>query len=429
MSHDSKSVTAYTLQMRSPSLTLPWLVRLRWVAVLGQLSAILLAVFGLGMELPLSSMVGVILVAALSNLWLSYRRVTSSRQLALLLGLDTILLTLLLGLSGGPLNPFSSLYLVHIALAAVTLGSRATWRIGALSMVGYAALFLLPQEGAHLHHQGTLYNHLYGMWLSFALTTITIAYFVARLSAELGESEAKLSLARERAARSERLVSLSTLAAGAAHELGSPLSTIAVAAKELQRLAARLPQGEAVQEEAALIREEIERCRSILARLRGYAGESEGAAPEPISLSALEEELRSMLGPKEAARLVYLIKEEANLWLPRKVLLQALVNLLRNALEASAAPVTLSVFWEARHICFEVTDQGAGMPPETLARVGEPFFTTKPPGQGMGLGIFLTRSIAEQLGGELTIESSLGTGTTALLRLPQPTQRSHEHTT
>lgn len=414
-------------------VSLPWLARLRWGAVASQIVAVLGVHFGLGIALPLGLLGACITVTAVTNLWLTLAlaraRPVSRRVGGTLLCLDTVLLTALLHLSGGPSNPFSIIYLVHITLAAVMLGAAWTWTLAGLAVACYGLLFLVsdPTHSMGMHHgAGAEFSaHLYGMWLALSIAAGLTAYFVVRLSAAIERRDAQIAAMREQAARGQRLAALATLAAGAAHELGTPLATIAVAAKELERHLVRLPSADAVPcaEDVQLIREELERCRQILQSMAAAAGETTGEAPARFSVRELVDDLLRDLPAKDAARLQVAMASAAGdtLAVPRRALLQAMGNLVRNALDAAPLGRAIEVAVEptAFGLRLLVRDDGPGMPPDVLARAGEPFFSTKPTGRGMGLGLFLTRAIAEQMGGRLALESAPGHGATAAIELPE----------
>jgi two-component system sensor histidine kinase RegB len=324
--------------------------------------------------------------------------------------------------AGGPSNPFTVLYLVHIALAAVVLRPSYTWSLAALSSACFGALFALPSAGSNasdmpMHHgaHGQAMNlHLQGMWVAFAVAAFVIAYFVTRVTRDLELQRQEAALAQARALRSEKLASLATLAAGAAHELATPLGTIAVVAKELEReLSTGLSASVA---DARLIRDEVERCKQILTNMASDAGESAGEAFRKVSIRELL--ALSLEGLGERERVEFELTTDAELRVPTTVLARALRGLVRNALQASAAPVTLRAEPRDGGIAIEVRDRGIGMTPEVLANVGEPFFTTKPPGQGMGLGVFLARALCDRLGGHFELSSKVGEGTRARVVLP-----------
>jgi len=236
--------------------------------------------------------------------------------------------------------------------------------------------------------------------------------------------EEELDSSRSLAARQERLASLATLAAGAAHELATPLSTIAVVAKDLERAVIAAGAPAAAADDVRLMREEVERCRRILARMRVDAGDPAGERFARVSVRELVNDCLNASPEIDRALTVTLDEPTAaaTTALPRHAFGQALRGLVDNARQASPPGTSVSLRVAAdddsRRLVFEIADRGEGISPELLARVGEPFFTTKPAGQGMGLGIFLARAIVERLGGELSIRSAPGAGTTATLWLP-----------
>jgi two-component system, sensor histidine kinase RegB len=410
---------------------LRWIVRLRWWAVLGQAITIALATFVLRLSLPVLPVTTVVVITALSNAglsrWMRAPRDVSARFVAGVLALDTLLLFVLLRFSGGPSNPFSVLYLVQITLAALVLGAWYATAIVALSTVSYAVLFFdnVPLAGMeHMHHAGTgaFTLHLEGMFAAFTLAAVLIAYFVTRVSTALRERDLQLADAQRLALANEKLASLSTLAAGAAHELGTPLATIAVAAKELE-LAARILSGAgAIVDDARLIRQQVDRCHDIVRQMSAHAGDPIGEAPETVPVEAIVSELRRRLGQERAARLEVRVESVRNVTLPWRGVVQTLGSLVKNAFEASSGAdhsVVVSIEQKAGRTRIAVVDHGAGIPRELLARVGEPFFTTKTPGAGMGLGVFLAKAFVDRLGGTLTIESAVGRGTEVTLAIPR----------
>lgn len=424
-------MTPWSSDLASPSaaryraeISLEWLIRLRWGAVLGQLATVGAARVFLGAELPLARLLPIVAVLAISNAALvALRRRTSS--LTALCGaaltLDTLLLSGLLHATGGPYNPFGVLYLVHITLAAVVLGARWTWFLAVLSVGCYGLLFFSHLPVEHLEHVGPEMNlHLQGMWVAFTVAALLTASFVVKLASALERRDAAMAEMRERASRSDRLAAVTTLAAGAAHELGTPLATIAVAATELERRVRTLPaaQAELLIEDAALIRSELERCRAILDRLGANAGQAPGETPVDLRLDALVAAVVDLLPIRQRERLDVSAVNGSSVRLPRAAFLQVAQNLLRNALDASTGAVVLDVGVQGRALRMLVRDDGAGMSPSVLARVGEPFFSTKAPGGGLGLGVFIARTLTDQMGGKLTLESTLGRGTTARVEIP-----------
>lgn len=403
-----------------PAITLPWLTRLRWSLVAGQLAFPVAHVLGVSLTWwPFVAAAGVV---ALSNLAvaaaLRRARVPEAQLMGGVLILDTILLTGQLAVLGGATNPFTVFYLVYITLSAVVLSARWTTAIAALSIVGFALLFVVPAE-THIHHAGPplLNPHLQGMWAAFVLAALLTAFFVRRISRAIASQREQIATLRETAARHARLASLHTLAAGAAHELNTPLSTIAVAAHEARLRATALPGATSVAADLALILEQVDRCQLLLHQMAARASEATTAAPLP--LADVLARASAQLGER-AARVDLRGGAAIELALPPTQMVQSLVALINNGLEASAADarVEVEVVRDAGGVAIVVADHGPGIPAEVLAKIGEPFFTTKPPGAGLGLGVFLARVFFESQGGSLAIESRAGAGTRAIARLP-----------
>ncbi len=394
-------------------LRLRWLLRLRWAVVAGELAVLGGASLWLGAQPTWAWVLGLVAITVGTNLAAARSTGRPRAWAAALLVFDVLALTGLLWLTGRASNPFTSLYLVYIAVAVVSLGAAASWGLVALAAAGFAALFW--GHDPHAHHDMSL--HLRGMWAAFALTAAAIVYFVGRLDTALRRRDAELAAAREAAAKAERLAALGTLAAGAAHELASPLGTIAVAARELTRdLESQSVPAEAL-DDLRLIRREVDRCREVLDGMSIEAGAGPG---EPWA----RVELTNVVGAAAGTASVRVIlapplDTEAVCTYPR-TLERALRALIDNARLASppegAVEVRAHVDDGALHLT--VTDEGPGMTPAVLARATEPFFTTRPAGGGMGLGLFLARALTEGVGGTLTLDNRAAGGVEAALRWP-----------
>ena len=405
-----------------PLETGPWLVRLRWAAALAQAIGVAVAVEALRLALPLVPIAILIALLAASNLvlgwWVSKGGSAEPRVYGVVLALDVTLLTALLWLTGGTSNPFTTVYLVYIALAAVTLGSRWTWTIAALSVAGYAILFAItPPADPHAAHRPAdeLSGHLAGMWVAFLSAAVLIGFFVTRVREALDQRERALDEARQAAAAQERLASLTTLAAGAAHELATPLATIAVASKELLR-EAEASNNPALIEDAALIRSQVERCRQILDHMSGRADATTADPPDLIDPAVVIGAAIEALPAGASSRVTVTATGTATgVRIPKVGVARVLTTLLKNALDAAGddGRVEIAVTTSLTTLGFTVRDTGRGMDDATLARAGEPFFTTKPAGAGFGLGLFLARTFVEQWGGRFSLESQPGLGTVA----------------
>lgn len=385
----------------------------------------------LALDLPLAPLFIIVGIEAASNVAvdIAFRRKQSGHEsvpelaVAGVMALDLVLLTALLHLSGGSFNPFNFLYLVHIALAAVVLRPAKTWGLVALSLACFGSLFVPVDWGPsikHLDHASMMDIHLQGMWVAFAVAALFIVYFVGHVRKALAERDEQLAAARERSARSEKLASLATLATGAAHELSTPLSTIHLIAAEM---ASAIERGKTarIADDAKVIREQVARCRNILEQLSDEAGASRAESPESVGVGQLVRMAVSMVERKNPIDVV--VSEAANerdLRVATRATAAALRGLVDNACDASAPSATVRVFAtvEDERCLIRIEDAGSGMANDVLTRAGEPFYTTKEPGKGMGLGLFLARTIAEEMGGHLEIDSEPGRGTSASMILP-----------
>jgi len=415
-------------------INLRWFLRLRGWALAGQALLVLAMAAGLHVALPLPALVGLLALEAASNValraWLPRRVHLTARTLAGVMLWDCLVLTLLLYLMGGSFNPFTTLYLVNIALAAVLLPARLAWGVLAFTLLAFASLFVLQEREGPFGlrppgHAEMMRLHLHGMWVAFAVAGAFIVHFVQRVTGALAAREAELARAVSLSARKDKVASLATLAAGAAHELASPLGTIAVASRELERALAGSP-ARAASDDVQLIRQQVARCRDILQQMAADAGQLSGEPFVEQSLGAWVEAALAELPERSRVQAPEGPALQEPVRGPPRALARVLRGLVKNALQASPpeAPVRLRAERVGDRLRVAVEDRGAGMSAETLARVGEPFFTTKAPGEGMGLGLFLTRALLEQLGGALELSSQPGTGTTASLVLPAAEARA-----
>lgn len=413
----------------TPLGTLSWLVRLRWTTAAIEALVVLVAWLFPHADFPLHRIALLVAAGALSNAlvawWLSRQGALPRIAAVLSLALEVLLLSGLLELTGGPFNPFSVLYAVHIALAAVTLGGISAWAIAVLAAVCYGVLFYwhtLEIDEGH-HRLNDFPTHLFSVWIAIATTAELATHFIAQASNALAKREEELEAMRVRAARSERLISLTTLAAGAAHELSTPLATIALASRELQRSAEAHtgPAAAALVDDARLIRAEVGRCQAILDQMSGRAGGIAADDPERVDIHTAIAELTSRLPADRASRLQMEIATTLPpLHVPRAGFAQVVLSLVNNAFDASppgaAVWLTATVSDAPGTMRLIVHDRGQRVAPDILRRAGEPFFTTKEPGRGLGLGLFLARVFAERCGGSLILESDQETR--AVLELP-----------
>jgi len=400
-----------------------WLSRLRWAGITGQSITILVAdlVFDLPIGwTPLWIIVGIEALVSVGAQLLERRGAAPSpRLVGGLLVFDVIALTGLLFFSGGPSNPFNFLYLVHIVLASITIGPRFGWILTALGAIGFAALFFGP-DNEHLHH-ALMPLHLQGMWVAFVIAATLVVYFVSQISRDLDAHRRALADASDRMHAAQRLTTVTMLATGAAHELATPLSTIAVVAKEIIHRVKTRGGDPALADDAALLRDQVARCQAIVDQLMASAGQSIG---ELVTRSTLRRELTSRIDvlPASARERIQLVdlSDDRAVALPWTAVSQAVLALVDNGLRAAPHdPVTVRASLGAEAMRVEVCDRGPGIPAEIRDRVREPFLTTRPTGEGMGLGLFLVDRIASELEGTLDLEPGEdGRGTHAILTIP-----------
>lgn len=418
-----------------------WLLHLRWVAVAGQLCVIAVVYWILRIGLPLWSILFLVSFTATTNaaysIWLDWTRrralardgsLPTYHLVACLMLVDLLTLTGMLSLSGSLGNPFALFYFVNVAVAGVILTPIWAWALWLCAVMCVVALLAMGAPLPALQNQGWLAEGAsrwsiasIGLLISFATCGGVITYFITMLTGELKKRELELQAAEDERLRARQLEGLATLAAGAGHELATPLSTIAVVAKELSRSVEKHSLPPFVAQDVALIRSELNRCRQILDRMTSAAGD---AAGERLSSTTLDEFFREvLLGVREPQRVRVQIAEKAAKIisvLPIQAVAQAVRNLVQNALDASQPGADVELIGDEAGGSWRilVVDRGDGMTPEVLQRVGQPFFTTKEPGRGMGLGLYLTQNVLGRLGGKLTFKSRSGYGTTAELLLP-----------
>ncbi|MCB9745593.1 MAG: sensor histidine kinase [Alphaproteobacteria bacterium] len=391
---------------RGPGATLsaPWLLGLRWAGLLAVAGVALRS----GGSVALWCTLG---LAVLSHVGLSWHARggagLSAASLGLSLAVDCTLLTAMFAATGGSGSPYTLLYLLPVAIGSLTLRPWQGWALLGFATCGYGSLFLFAPADLHAHDPAAMRLHLLGMFAGFALTGLTLLFAFSRLQAARDEAARRLAAARDLEARSQRVAGLATLAAGAAHELATPLSTILLVSAELKRGAS----DPGAVEDLELIREEVRRCQAVLSDLSADLGQGEAAREV-----RLPELVAGAVGEGRGCP-VTLDVQDVTLRLPVGLLQQALRRLVDNACQASPrACVRARLVDDA--LLIEVSDEGPGMSPEVLLRAGEPFFTTRGEAGGRGLGLYFVRSVAEQLGGVMTLDSEPGKGVHVELRVP-----------
>ncbi len=401
---------------------LPWLLGLRSVivAVLG--ASLVVAERLLGLEVRALVALPVLALMAISVI-VQRASINAAREpkawlLIANVAFDILAIAAVLAASGGAANPFSAILLVYVALAASMLPPKPTFFLTLLAACTFGALFLVPSGPAcHVDNsQAAFDNHLYGMWGAFAVGAALVAFFLTRVRHALKERDEELEALRVRAEQSAKLTALGTLAAGTAHELGTPLGTMCVLAKEIEdgTLSA-----EEARERARVILEQVDRCRGVVGRMRagspklGVSDETDLAGSIPAAVASWRAAHPDV--PVEIRRL-----DAVSIMLSQSEIEAALSVLLDNALAATekrALPIIVVEAGTDGGCSFvSVEDSGSGISAEAEGRVGEPFFTTKPEGQGMGLGLYVVRTLLEPIGGRLVIERRHPHGTRVSIR-------------
>ncbi|WP_315762753.1 ATP-binding protein [Sphingomonas sp. Y38-1Y] len=398
------------------------LVQLRWLAVAGQLATILAVAFGMGVPLPILPMfatLGLLIGLNLVQLLAERRRAVTNAQLFAALMLDVAALSVQLYLSGGATNPFVGLFLLQVVLGAILLRPATSWLIVAVTSGAFAALTLWYQPLALPTGMGSALSlpYLVGNWFNFTLAAVLIVLFATRVARNLSERDARLAAMRQQAAETEHIVRMGLLASGAAHELGTPLSTVAVALGDWARdpvIAGDPARAEEVADMAA----EIARCKAILSGILLASGEVTGSAPERTTLRRF---LGGEIARWDASHPGFVAFEDAlgsdRPIVADRALAQALVNVLDNAVEAGASRIAVRASVEGEALVLRIVDDGRGVPESILAHLGKPYQSSKNR-RGAGLGLFLAVNVLRVLGGTLTLANRAGGGAEVVFRLP-----------
>ena len=379
----------------------------------------------LGILLIITSIITIISWWRLSNKW----PVTDQEYLLHLL-VDLSLLTALLYFSGGATNPFVSYYLVPLSISAAILPWRYTWFVAGISLLCYSMLLffyqpidILMPAMQHNHSQSKTINpHIIGMWLNFMLSAALITYFVVKMASALRQQDARLSADREDELRDEQIMAVATLAAGTAHELGTPLSTIAVLLHEMdneQYFNDNKENNTELKQDIQLLKQQVSSCKNILQNLVAVA---EKRSHKEQELQAIDQFIAQVLEHWKILRpdLKYqyrqLNPQTAPQLLTETTLEQAITNLLNNAADASRDLLEIELDWDIDNITLTIRDDGDGISTEIAEQMGKPFVSTK--GKGLGLGLFLSHSTISRYGGSIRLFNTEQGGTQAELTLP-----------
>jgi two-component system sensor histidine kinase RegB len=393
------------------------LVSLRWFIIAG--CALLLALIQINVHLLQWSdlAVGMLLLYTIANLWV---RRYSIRHAAITefffcvnLALDLTFFFAFITLTGGSANPFTLLFLLPVIVAAATVRPLCIWLITMMAIMAYSLLLWNGDTRSHVHAgvASSFNMHIIGMWLGLVCMAGLVAYFVAYMGRALLQRERELALARENALRDERLVALGTLAAGTAHQLGTPLGTMAIVLGELRADAEQTPAD--MQDSLLMLQEQVQRCKQVLATLGVHGASVTGQGGHAIrcdELPALLQQRFSEQHPLSQLHSSWQGAAEPTRILADTAILQALDNLVGNASDAAPDPVRVTGRMNADAIVLEIQDQGPGPHDSISEQLGKQPVSSKN-GDGMGIGLMLAHAVIERLGGSISIQPSTDSGT------------------
>ncbi|MBB5517811.1 ActS/PrrB/RegB family redox-sensitive histidine kinase [Amphiplicatus metriothermophilus] len=424
MNRDGSAVTPHAqadvesaLQTLRGPVRLRTLTALRWLAVAGQTAAVLVVHFGFGFPTPLGLCLGVIAASAWLNLFAMFRytpqRMLSDREAAGYIAFDIAQLCALLYATGGLQNPFAALILAPVTIAASVLPLRLTMFVGGLAIAGVSLLALahlpLPWRPGEVLTFPRIY--IAGVWVALTFAVVFFAAYAHRIAAEAAQMKTALAATQLALAREERLSALGGLAAAAAHELGTPLATIQVTAKEM---ADELAGQGALEEDAKLLVSQAERCRDILSRLtRRHEGGD--AVHDRVAVDALLREAAEPFAEEPGGPAI--IYETIGAGPPpvlrrRPEIIYGLRNIVENAAAFACSKILVAARWDDDELRISVHDDGPGFAPEILARLGEPYVSARgrsrsPAGRkaGMGLGFFIAKTLLERTGAKVVFDN------------------------
>jgi len=354
--------------------------------------------------------------------WLLYRagHAVSDAAIFIQLLLDVAAITGVFYYTGGASNPFIWFYLLPLLIAATILPRVYTWIMAGLTVTCYSVLLFryVPLPHAAMHHDGGFQMHIFGMWLGFLISAGFVAVTIVGMAHSLRERERKLAEAREQALQNEQLVALGSLAAGAAHELGTPLGTMAILVNELEREYSgdvdRL-----LHDKLDILGQQIARCKQALSVISATAGADRAEAGHRMPVA---DYVRQVVAEWQARRPGITLDVQLDRRLPdseiiaERTLTQALVNILNNAADVSPEHIRLEATGTVSRLTLVISDRGPGLHEGVSGQLGRRFVTTKD--DGMGVGLYLARATVRRLGGDLSIRNGEQGGTITRITLP-----------
>ncbi|GGD63437.1 ATP-binding protein [Croceicoccus mobilis] len=399
------------------------LIQLRWIAVIGQLATIVAVTALLQARLPLAPLLLapllLICVNLLGALSLRRRREFSQGELLVALLIDVAALCWQLYHSGGSTNPFTFLFLLQIVIGLVILEPRQSWVIAAVASLAivFLTFFNVPLDLPDEHAAQEFRLYQFGSLFCFVLAAALLVFFVTRLDRNRRQSDKALEAMRRQAAEEDHIIRMGLLASGAAHELGTPLSSMSVILGDWTHLPV-VTADEELQEDIADMRTELERCKTIVSGILMSAGELRGENPVVTSVRTVFAEIAREWQSRSDGELIFtdLFGEDMAI-VADPGLRQVIGNVIDNAQEASPAHVALEIARVDDDLVVTVTDNGPGFAPEIMDRIGQPYASTKGR-DGGGLGLFLVTNVMRKLGGNVRVANRENGGAMVRLSLP-----------
>lgn len=399
------------------------LIQLRWIAIAGQLVTIVVTTALMGLKLPLAPLLVVpVLLAALNVVsipFLNRRTSVSDFELTCALLIDVVALGWQLYHSGGLTNPFVSLFLLQVVIGAILLEPRSSWGIVNATLIAMATLALDPERLVlpPRYADDPMALYLFGSLICFVLVAVLLVAVVTRVSRNLREADAALAMTRQRAAEEDHIVRMGLLASGAAHELGTPMSSMAVILGDLARHPA-ITGVEDLTADVTDMQAELQRCKLIVSGILMSAGEARGENPSVTTVRAFAEDIvfdwRGRTGGD--IQLVDRFGEDAAI-VSDPALRQVIGNVIDNAREVSQTGVTILVTRSAHMLVLEVLDDGPGFSPEMMEAFGRPYSSTKEKSGG-GLGLFLVVNVIRKLSGKVEVANRPEGGAMVRMTIP-----------
>lgn len=415
----------YNCAMANHRDNLLQLTYIRTVTLFGQCVAVIFALYGLNASLDVWNIGACLAVLALLNL-VTYARlfspwpVTEPEFFTQLIA-DMALYGAILFQMGGATNPFVFLLLIPVIISTATLSRGYVWLVSAMVVTIYSSLLfyytpLVSLEDNHQHRVMELFDlHIIGMWINFLLTVMVVTYFIVRMRQSMQQQSERLEQEREKRIQDQQLLSLATMAAGTAHELGTPLSTMQVLLKELQYEHANNPD---LMEDLQLLSQQTEVCAARLKQMAQSVKQEQSSSRVMAADEIIRDALEQLMVQRPEVTKQFFIKGTGNA--PQlnctTSLRQSLLNLLNNAADAEPKGIVVELDWDPDCVWLRIHDQGPGISIEQSENLGKPFVTTK--GKGLGIGLFLTATTLARYDGDVRLYNRPEGGTLTEVSLP-----------